>query len=1166
MAAVVVRPDVARLAQQVGSVDVELRETVERVASWLRVVEVDPTGRWRVHLISGRGLEAKEVEKFLSVLGRISGAVVEAVWEDSQELWLRIVQEVQSINPVLADLLSRCEVELEPGVVKVRFQSANARQLLNPDQWTDAVNEGVRRVLGHRWTACLENSSPTRVHAVQDVKVGMEVTLRGMVLFPGDVVLRNGRKLQRFALTDKSDTIIVKARPGSAAESVCVREGDWVEVSGTIADDKYEGEPVCFAERVEKVEAPVRKDDWPRKRVELHLHTVMSAMDSVVAVPKLFSLLAAWQHQCVAITDHGVVQAFPEAFEEAERAGVKLVFGLEGYLVDENWRDQKPYHVILLARDRQGLRQLYKLVSESHLRFFHRVPRIPRVLLQENRSHLLVGSACQAGELYQAMLQGKDLQQLRQIARFYDYLEIQPLANNGFLIAEGKVRDEEELKQLNRTIVELAKEVGVPVVATCDVHFLEPEDAVFRDVLMASRGSDQSEQPAPLYLRTTREMLEEFSYLGETMAEQVVIDGPAAVAEMVEVVEPVPKGLHAPKIENADEMIARLAWQEAERLYGSPLPELVRQRLEKELDAIQKHGFSVIYLIAQKLVNKSLEEGYLVGSRGSVGSSLVARLTGITEVNPLPPHYLCKECRYSEFPSTDAGSGFDLPPKHCPRCGAQMTGDGHDIPFEVFMGFKGDKVPDIDLNFSGQIQSAIHKYAEEILGRGNVFRAGTIATVADRTAYGLVKAYAESRGLVLRKAEVERLARGITGVKRTTGQHPGGVMIVPEGCDVLDFTPVQYPADDRESGVVTTHFDYESISSRLVKLDILGHDDPTALKLLQEYTGVDPLSVPFNDPLTLKLFTSAEPLNLAPGYSVEVGTLGIPEFGTRFVRQMLVETKPQCFADLVRISGLSHGTDVWLGNARDLIKQGIASLKEVICTRDDIMTFLISKGVEPSQAFAIMENVRKGKGLSPDQEQLMRAAGVPGWYIDSCKKIKYMFPKAHAVAYVMMCFRIAYFKVHYPKAFYAMYFSLHSGALDCTLLKGGPKAWARKCEEIASKGPDASGKEKETLALLEVAQEMYARGIEFLPVDIYVSHPWKCIIEPNGIRLPLVAIPGLGTAAASTIAAARSERPFQSVEDLRARTRLSKSLIELLRAEGCLAGMPETSQMSLWRS
>ncbi|MGB9866919.1 MAG: PolC-type DNA polymerase III [Bacillota bacterium] len=1157
-----VRPDMARLSELAGCP----RETMERAALWLRGIEVDPTGKWRVHLISWDKPTSQEVDGLLRVLCRMCTAQVEPVWENVQELWRRVVELVQGQNPVLGDVLSKCDAEFDLGTVHLKPKAGVPTEFLDQHDLLECVESCLKRVMGGQWKVHVQENCGAPACRVQDLKVGMQATLRGMVLFPTEVPFRNGKRAVRFGLTDGSDTVFVKVLPGSAAEKVDLQEGGWVEVSGTIVEDKYEGEAVCVAERVRNVEAHFRKDTCQKKRVELHLHTVMSAMDSVVAIPKLFNLLSAWQHRCVAITDHGVVQAFPGAFEEAERTGIKLIFGVEGYLVDDNWRDQKPHHVILLARDKEGLRQLYRLVSESHLRFFHRVPRIPRALLQDNRSHLLVGSACQAGELYQAILQGKGLVQLKEIAGFYDYLEIQPVANNSFLVGEGKVRDEDELRQINRTIVELAMALGVPVVATCDVHFLEPQEGVYREVLMASRGNDHAEQPAPLYLRTTQEMLEEFSYLGEALARQVVIDGPAAVAEMVQAVEPVPRGLHAPKIENADQMIAQLAREEGEKLYGSPLPEPVRQRLEKELDAIQKHGFSVIYLIAQKLVHKSVEEGYLVGSRGSVGSSLVARLTGITEVNPLPPHYLCPQCKYSEFPNSSHGSGFDLPPKQCPRCGAQMLGDGHDIPFEVFMGFKGDKVPDIDLNFSGLIQSTIHRYAEELLGRGNVFRAGTIATVADKTAYGLVRAYAESKGLVLRKAEVERLARGITGVKRTTGQHPGGVMIVPAGCDVLEFTPVQYPADDRESGVVTTHFDYESISSRLVKLDILGHDDPTALKLLHEYTGIDPLTVPFNDPMTLKLFSSPEPLNLNGSYSVEVGTLGIPEFGTKFVRQMLVETRPQCFADLVRISGLSHGTDVWLGNARDLIKQGIARLGEVICTRDDIMTFLISKGLEPSQAFAIMENVRKGKGLLPEHEAAMREAGVPGWYIESCKKIKYMFPKAHAVAYVMMCFRIAYFKVHHPKAFYAMYFSLHSDALDYTLLKGGPRIWARKCEEIASKGSEASAKEKETQMLLEVAQEMAARGVQFLPVDIYVSHPWKCIIEPNGIRLPLVAIPGLGTAAASTIASARGEKPFGSIEEFKARTKLSKSLIELLRAEGCLAGVPETSQMSLWRS
>ncbi|KYO65771.1 PolC-type DNA polymerase III [Thermovenabulum gondwanense] len=825
------------------------------------------------------------------------------------------------------------------------------------------------------------------------------------------------------------------------------------------------------------------------------------------------------------------------------------------------------YHAIILAQDETGLYNLYKLVSISHLNYFYRHPRIPKSLLNSMRQGLLIGSACESGELFQAILNYHSEEDIERLASFYDFLEIQPLKNNYFMVQRGIVKSEETLKEINKKIYRLGKKLNKPVVMTSDAHFINPEDEIYRKILLHAQGYQDYDKSSMLYLKTTKEMLSEAEYLGDGPAYEVVIENPRRIAELIkDNLKPVPDELYPPKIDGAEEEIINMTYKRAKEIYGEDLPEIVKKRIERELNSIVSNGYSVIYLIAHKLVKKSLNDGYLVGSRGSVGSSLVATMCEITEVNPLPPHYLCPECKKTIFVENNEGIvGPDLPDKLCPNCSSKMKKDGFNIPFEVFMGFEGDKVPDIDLNFSGEYQSKAHKYTEELFGKDSVFRAGTISTIAEKTAYGFVKSYANDNKLNLPECEIKRLAQGITGVKRTTGQHPGGLMVVPKDKEIYEFTPIQYPADDRGSGVITTHFDYHSISERLLKLDLLGHDDPTVIKLLEEETGVNAREIPLDDKKTMGIFSSLEPLSLNPeDVGTTVGTLGVPEFGTRFVRQMLEDTRPTTFSELVRISGLSHGTDVWLNNAQDLIKNKIATLKEVIATRDDIMLHLIEKGVEPKIAFNIMERVRKGKGLKPEEEEIMKKNNVEPWFIESCKKIKYMFPKAHAVAYVIMAFRIAYFKVYYPKAFYATYFTVRADDFDGELILKGHRAIKEAIKEIESKDKEASAKEKNLLTILEVANEMYLRGIEFLPVDLYNSHYKKFIITDEGILPPLTALPGLGIAAALSIFEERQKAPFTSIEDLRIRAKVTKNVIEILRKNGVLGGLRETDQICLF--
>ena len=1184
--------------------------------------------------------------------------------------------------------------------------------------------------------------------------------------------------LVTFDVTDLSDSISCQMflntdDDGNAAcDEVKSRlvPGANIVIRGKAQYNDYAKETVVMANAICETEPPpARVDNAPEKRVELHMHTQMSAMDAVTSAKELISRAQSWGHKAVAITDHGVVQSFPDALKASKNNElIKILYGMEGYLVDDDksicenpgdatvdsdfvvfdlettgtaigidkiteigavkisagkevarfssfvnperpipevvvkltgitdemvadapkienilgdflkfcegsvlvahnaafdtgfiraecknlgveynfssldtmWlarglfpelknhrldtltkhlkvilenhhravndakatadmflkmcdilrerglgelksldgafdkrmlaKNTHAYHIILLAKNLVGIRHLYELVTDSQLKYMYRgTPRIPRSLLREKREGLIIGSACEAGELFSAIVEGASIEKQEKIAEFYDYLEIQPVGNNEYMIRSDRhphINDYDDLRDLNRRVVELGERINKPVCATCDVHFIDPEGAQFRKILLHYKGfADANHQP-PLFFRTTEEMLEEFSYLGEEKAYEVVVKNTNLIADMIEPVRPIPTKKCPPEIDGAEEDIRNKSYAKAIAIYGDPLPEIVSERLEKELHSIITNGFSVMYKIAEVLVKKSLEDGYLVGSRGSVGSSFVAYLSDITEVNSLPPHYVCPECKYSEFMEVGTGlHGCDLPDKVCPKCRAPLKKDGHDIPFETFLGFNGDKEPDIDLNFSGDYQPVIHKYTETYFGEGFVFRAGTIGTVAEKTAYGYVKRYAEDHGIQIREAEKNRLAAGCVGVKRTTGQHPGGIIVVPRKNNIHEFCPVQHPADDPDSDIITTHFDYHSIDQNLLKLDELGHDDPTVIRMLQDLTGLDPQTIPLGDPETMSLFTSCDALHLTEDIGSSVGTYGIPEFGTKFVRQMLLDTRPTTFAELVRISGLSHGTDVWLGNAQYYIKEGYTTLREAICTRDDIMLYLIAKGVEAGHAFKIMEAVRKGKGLKPDDEAAMRAANVEDWYIESCKKIKYMFPKAHAVAYVTMAFRIAYCKVHYPIAFYIAYFSVRADDFDASIMTKGSKVAREAMADIYERKKNGTmlPKEEKLIPILEICIEMYARGINFVPIDIYKSDAVNFLETPEGIRPPLSALPDMAENAAKSITDARANGEFRTLEDLRQRTGITKTTLDMLVSEGYV-DLPESDQISLF--
>lgn len=996
---------------------------------------------------------------------------------------------------------------------------------------------------------------------------------------------RDGRSnIITFNITDNTYSYTCKVferKDNCAAILEKIKNGVTVIIRGDLSYDKFSGENVITPRAISLVDKIPPIDDAEEKRVELHLHTKMSMMDGMTDAADLVKRAIAWGHKAIAITDHGVVQAFPEAVGAAGNK-IKVILGMEGYFIDdtkvsfEDWKKDKKakyFHQIILARNNTGLKNLYQLISASNLKYFHRRPIVPKSELIKHREGLIIGSACEAGELYRAIVNGESDERILEIASFYDYLEIQPCGNNQYMIRSEKypnVQSIEDIQNFNRKVIHVADALGKKVVATCDVHFMDPGDSVYRAILMAGQGFSDADQQAPLFFRNTKDMLAEFAYLGEETAKEVVITNPNYIADMIEEIKPIPSGNFPPSIDGADDELKQLCWDKAKRLYGDPVPEYVASRLSRELDSIIKHGFGVLYMIAQKLVKNSEDHGYLVGSRGSVGSSYVANASGISEVNPLAPHYRCPKCCHSEFfLDGSVGSGYDLPPKDCPDCGTPMERDGHDIPFETFLGFKGDKSPDIDLNFSGEYQFYAHRYTEELFGITHVFKAGTMATVADKTAYGFVKKYLQERQRTVSRAEEDRLTKGCTGIKRTTGQHPGGMVVVPNKFDAEDFTPVQHPADDANKGMITTHFDFHALHDTILKLDNLGHDVPSLYKHLEDLTGIPPMDTDICDPKVYELLESPAPLGVtAEDIDCPTGTLSIPELGTPFTIQMLLDAQPKNFSDMLQISGLSHGTDVWLGNAQELIKNGTCTISEVIGTRDSIMVYLMHKGLEPSMAFKIMEIVRKGKAtklLTQEHIDAMKEHGVEQWYIDSCMKIKYMFPKAHAAAYVSAALRLGWYKIYHPLEYYAAYMTVRGGDIDAAAVIEGRDAVKRLMADIKSRGKEAAPKEINMYPGLQVVNEMMARGIEFLPVDIYKSTAGTYEIEDGKIRMPFSSLSGVGENAAIGLAKAREGvTTFVSVDDFAAKAGASSAVIEALRQVGALKGIPETRQISLF--
>lgn len=1011
--------------------------------------------------------------------------------------------------------------------------------------------------------------------------------LAGECLLEGDIFavaakeIRNDRVIMTVLFSDGKSSVCAKSFLSTdkwGEVKGLIKEGDRIRVYGNSEFDTFVNTPVLMIRTLLKVDKPARTDTMEEKRVELHAHTKMSSMDGLSDVKKMIKQAKAWGHKAIAITDHGVVQAFPEA---AKAAGgeIKVIYGMEGYLLpDENLiqpdgtidyknKKSRTNHIILLAATQEGLKNLYKLVSLSHLEYFYKRPRIPKSLLAANREGIIIGSACEAGEIFRAILDGRSDEELDRLAEFYDYFEIQPLINNRFLINKGIVEDRQGLIDLNMKVIELADRHGKPVVATCDAHYINEDDYVFRKILMAGQGyTDLGE--GGLYLRTTDEMYEEFDYLDRETAKKIIVDNPNMIADMIDDIRPVPKGKFPPHIDNADNILREECYRKAHEMYGDPLPELIEKRLADELRAIIDEGYAVMYVSAQMLVRKSMSDGYLVGSRGSVGSSFAATMAGITEVNPLPPHYLCPECKYIEWgDENEYDCGVDMPEKVCPVCGCKLRQEGFTIPFETFLGIPGkQKEPDIDLNFAGEYQPVAHKYVDEIFGAKNVFKAGTIGTIATKTAYGFVLKYFEERGIPVNKYETERLAMGCEGVKRTTGQHPGGIIIMPEGHEIYEFCPVQRPANDMSSDFITTHFDYHAIDENLLKLDILGHDAPSIIRHLQDMTGVDPIKdVPLKDAKVNSIFLGTEALEIKDeDYRFRHGSYGIPEFGTKFVRQMLDDTHPEKFADLVRISGFSHGTDVWLGNAKDYIKDGTATMQNAISTRDDIMNYLILKGVPPIPAFTIMEKVRKGKGVTDEEAALMLEHGTPQWYVDSCRKIKYMFPRAHAVAYVTMAYRIAWFKVYYPQAFYAAHLTTKIADFNWDVIRKGKHAVLTRMDELLAKGKSATTKEEGEILVLEICYEMMARGYEFMPPSFESSEAVRFTVKDGKVVVPVNAMPGVGENCAKMIMEEYSIRPFETVEEIQIRAKANRTAIAALRENGMLDGMQETDQMSFF--
>ncbi len=965
-----------------------------------------------------------------------------------------------------------------------------------------------------------------------------------------------------------------------------IKDGVTVIVRGPLIYDDYKKDHVIKPVSVALIDKIDEVDEAEEKRVELHLHTNMSAMDAMSSAKSIVKRAMKWGHKAIAITDHGCVQAFPEACNTARGSDFKIIYGCECYLVNdinddgtkktvEEIKADRYFHCILLVKNKVGLKNLYKLVSRSNLDYFHKKPRMPKSLIHEMREGLIIGSACSEGELYHAFLTQLSKEKIVEIANFYDYLEIQPVGNNEYMITSQRdgcenIDSFDDIQNINKAIITLGDELGKKTVATGDVHFLDKNDSKYRAILQAGQGFSDADSQPPLYLKTTQEMLDDFAYLGEETAREVVITNTNIIADMIEPgILPIPDGTFNPVIPGAEEDLTKHCWDRAREWYGDPVPEVVAKRLERELESIIKNGFAGLYMIARLLVKHSEECGYYVGSRGSVGSSFVAIMAGISEVNPLEPHYRCPNCKYSEFfLHNEVGSGFDLPPKNCPECGTPLVRDGHEIPFETFLGFFGDKSPDIDLNFAGEYQAQSHKYTEELFGKAYVFKAGTISGVADKTAYGFVKKYVEERGLNITKAEIDRLTMGCTGVKRTTGQHPGGMVVVPNTYEVEDFTPVQRPADDVTKDIITTHFDFNSMHDTLLKLDELGHDVPTIYKHLTDLTGIDVLDIDISDRKLYELCTSPEPLGITEEeLGWPTGTLSIPEMGTDFTKGMLLEARPQTFADLIQIAGLSHGTAVWLGNAQDLIKDGTCTISEVIGTRDSIMVYLMHCGLEPKQAFDIMETVRKkNKYLTSEMKEIMKSHNVPDWYIESCDKIQYMFPKAHAAAYIIASLRLAWFKIYHPLEYYCAYLTVRGDDVDAEAMSKGKAAVKTLLQMIRNKGKEASAAEKSKETIMMIVYEAMVRGIEFLPIDIYKSTASSYEPEDGKIRMPFAALAGVGEAAAEQLAKARDDggAEFSSVEDFSIRAGAGKSTVDLLKSCGAFGNLPDSDQMSLF--
>ncbi|MBQ6075109.1 MAG: PolC-type DNA polymerase III [Lachnospiraceae bacterium] len=1033
---------------------------------------------------------------------------------------------------------------------------------------------------------------------LSDIRSEMgEVTVRGQILSLEKKPLRNGNTLFSFVLTDFTDSMRGKVfgKPHEEEQlDRVLKEGNFLRVRAVALFDQYDGEVVLSSVSGIKPDQNMkmtRTDTAPLKRVELHAHTQMSEMDGLTHTDEFVKRAAAWGHKAVAITDHGVVQSFPDAMHTADALrqkgkDIRIIYGCEGYLVDdepgmtaEDIKKAPSYHIILLAKNDTGRINLYRLVSESHLHYFNKRPRIPRSLLAECREGLILGSACEAGELYRALLRDAPEEELQRIVNFYDYLEVQPLGNNAYLTRtgrNGRIYTQDDLRNFVRRILELGRQYAKPVVATCDVHFLDPEDEIYRRILQAGQGYADADFQPPLYFRTTEEMLAEFDFLDYNTAKEIVIDNTNLIADMCEAISPVRPDKCPPQIPGSEEELEKMCYDRAHDMYGERLPVIVEERLSKELTSIIGNGYAVMYIIAQRLVKKSNDDGYLVGSRGSVGSSLVATFSGISEVNPLPPHYRCPQCRHSIFDNEETrrnagGAGVDMAPMACPVCGAPMIRDGYDIPFETFLGFKGDKEPDIDLNFSGEYQSKAHEYTEVLFGKGCTFKAGTITGLAEKTAFGFVMKYYEEKGEHKRRCEIERIAKGLEGTRRSTGQHPGGIVVMPRGENIYSFTPIQYPANKEKSGIVTTHFDYHSIDHNLLKLDILGHDDPTMIRRLGDLTGLTMTEVPINDEKVLALFNSCEPLGVAPEDlgGCAFGTLGVPEFGTDFAMGILRDANPQSVADLVRIAGIAHGTDVWKGNVQDLIVNKTATLKESICTRDDIMLYLIGQGMDPALSFKIMESVRKGKvakgkeGSWPAWKKEMEEHGVPEWYLGSAEKIQYMFPKAHAAAYVMMALRVAYCKLYYPLEYYTAYFSIRADGFDYEMMATGRENMTRNLAMLRKNKDSLSDKELLVLRDMRLVEEMYARGIEFMPIDVYKAKADRFQIIDGKIMPSFNSIAGLGLAAAQSLEEAAAQGPFLSREDMIQRSKINSTLAETMAHMGILGDMAESNQLSL---